>query len=155
MDGMARRYDSPMERATRNSERFGRTETANIFDLATALEDSSRIDGRDLTRDDLYRIGDEIGISPSAIDAAIGEARRRDRSVDKESRRAVRRRLRFMRHAMAFTIVVAVLATVDALDGGGWWFIYIAGIWGIALALYGLRFATRRNGPLETWISRT
>ena len=60
-----------------------------------------------------------------------------------------------MRHAMAFTIVVAVLATVDALDGGGWWFIYIAGIWGIALALYGLRFATRRNGPLERWIRRT
>lgn len=137
----------------RNHEVFGRTETANIFDLATALEDSPGFDGRDLSRDDLYRIGEEIGLSPAAIDAAIGEARRRQRSTDKESRRAARRRLRFVRHVMAFTIVVSVLAVVDAIDGGGWWSVYIAAFWGIALALYGLRFFTRRNGPLERLIS--
>jgi hypothetical protein len=152
---MASGYDSSMDRATRNREWFGRTETANIFDLATALDDSPRIDGRDLTRDDLYRIGDEIGLSPAAIDAAIDETRRRQRSMDKETRRAARRRLRFIRHVMAFTIVVGVLAVVDTIDGGGWWSIYIAGIWGIALALYGLRFFTRRNGPLERWITGT
>lgn len=155
MQGKPGGYDSFMERATRNREWFGRTEAANIFDLATALEDSSRGDGHDLTRDDLHRIGDEIGLSPAAIDAAIDDARRRQRSIDKESRRAARRRLRFMRHAMAFAIVIGVLAVVDTIDGGGWWFIYIAGIWGIALALYALRFFTRRNGPLERWIRGT
>jgi hypothetical protein len=149
MDSVVVGYACPMGRAIRDNERFGRNETANIFDLASALDEDSPLDDPDLTRSDLYRIADELGIAPAAIDAAIAEVRRRERSIEKESKKNVRRRLRLLRHTMAFLVVVSVLAIVDALDGGGWWFIYVAAIWAIVLGLYGLRFFTRRNGPLE------
>ena len=129
--------------------RYGRDETADILDLAAALESSDAERQLDLSRDDLYRIARELGISESAVDAAIDGSDRTSRVEAKTNRRSVRRRMRFIRHALAYVITVSILAVVDALGGGGWWFFYIAAIWGIVLALHGMRFVTRRNGPLE------
>ena len=47
------------------------------------------------------------------------------------------------------------IALIDAINGGGWWFFYIAGGWGIALALHGMRFATRKDGPVEKIVARS
>jgi hypothetical protein len=38
---------------------------------------------------------------------------------------------------------------IDAVSGGGWWFYYVAAIWGAVLALQGMKFLTRRSGPIE------
>lgn len=141
--------DRSRHRLRDGSRRYARDETAEILDLAASLETSSSERELDLTRGDLYRIADELGISEAAVDEAIVGRSRARRSDVRAARKAVRRRMRFIRHAIAYTIVVAMLALVDALGGGGWWFFYVAAIWGIALALHAMRFVTRRNGPLE------
>jgi hypothetical protein len=128
---------------------YGRDETAEILDVAGKLDDSSRDADVGLTRQDLYRIANELDIDPDTVDQAITDLARSATLSAKQTKKAVRRRMRFMRHAMAYIITISVLAFVDALGGGGWWFFYVAGIWGILLALHALRFATRRNGPLE------
>lgn len=138
-----------MDRIRQDTRRFDRDETADILDLAGELEARMPDDDFDLGRSDIYRIAAELGISMEIVDRAISELDRAQRSEAKASRRTVRRRMRFMRHALAYAITVAILAAVDVLDGGGWWFYYVAAFWGIALALHALRFATRRNGPLE------
>ena len=141
--------DRSRHRLRDGTRRYARDETAEILDLAASLETSSSERDLDLTRHDLYRIADELGISEAAVDEAIVGRSRTARSDARAARKAVRRRMRFIRHAVAYTIVVGMLALVDALGGGGWWFFYVAAIWGIALALHAMRFVTRRNGPLE------
>ncbi len=147
------RYRSGMDRSRHRvrdgSRRYGREETADILDLASALEPDEGILEPELTERDLYRIADELGISPRSVDAAIADRRRAGRDAARASRRSVQRRMRFIRHAIAYIVIVGTLAVIDALGGGGWWFFYVAGLWGIVLALHGMRFVTRRNGPLE------
>lgn len=138
-----------MDRIRQSNRRFGRDETADILDLAGELESLESGNDFDLDRGDLHRIAAEMGISPHVVDRAIRDLARSDTSQAKESRKSVRRRMRFMRHALAYAITISILAMVDALGGGGWWFFYFAAFWGIALALHAMRFATRRNGPLE------
>lgn len=141
--------DRSRHRTRDSTLHYGREETADILDLASELESAGDVLEPELTQRDLYRIADELGISADSVDAAIDERRRSHRETERASRRSVRRRMRFIRHAMAYIVVVGTLAVVDALGGGGWWFFYVAGLWGIALALHGMRFVTRRNGPLE------
>ncbi|MGI9667707.1 MAG: 2TM domain-containing protein [Acidimicrobiia bacterium] len=138
-----------MDRMQQQATSYNRDETADILDLASELEDRSAAGEIDLSRSDLYRIAEEMNISPEAIDQAIRSLARARRTDAKEVKRSIKRRMRFVRHAMAYVITVSALAVVDALGGGGWWFFYVAGFWGILLALHALRFVTRRNGPLE------
>lgn len=141
-----------MDRLQGQRQVFDREDTAEILDLAGRLESDERSPDSGLTRQQLYRVADELDIRRDAIDKAIRDLSRSSSRSVKEQKRAVRRRMRFVRHAMAYLITVASLFLVDALDGGGWWFFYIAAIWGIFLALHALRFVTRRNGPLEQWM---
>jgi 2TM domain len=142
-----------VERIRTRRDRFTTDEIADIFDVAASIEAIPVGLERDLSLDDLYRIGEELGISPSSIDAAMVAIARRGRADERDVRRSIRRRMRFLRHAIAYVVVVGMLAIIDALGGGGWWFFYVAGLWGIALALHALRFVTRRNGPLERRLS--
>lgn len=137
-----------------NEQRFDTEEAADILDLASALEERASERQSRFAKSDLHRIADELGISPSAVDAAIRSMQGETRATARARKKAVKRRLRFIRHAIAYTTVVLVLATIDALGGGGWWFFYVAGGWGILLALHATRFITRRNGPLEARMLR-
>jgi 2TM domain len=128
-------------------ERFSIEEVGELIDLAARLDELSAPNG--LSFDELLRVADEVGISRTAIERAVFEDRAARRRRAKRARKQVRRRMRFIRHASVFAIVVAALALIDALGGGGWWFYYVAAIWGAALALQGMRFFTRRAGPLE------
>ena len=141
--------DRTRHRHRDGTRRFGRDETADILDLASALESSETDRQLDLTRADLHRIAEELGISASSVDAAIAGQGRAVRSMQRSDRKALRRRMRFIRHAIAYAITVGILAAVDALGGGGWWFFYVAALWGIVVALHASRFVTRRNGPIE------
>ncbi len=143
-----------MDRVRQDSRRYDRGETADIIDLAASLADDGNADAFDLDRADLHRIAAELDIPPSAIDRAIDELAWRRRTEARQTRKAVRRRMRFLRHVMAFVIVITMLAAVDAAGGGGWWFFYVAAAWGIAVILHGMRFVTRRNGPLERRLHR-
>ncbi len=142
-----------MEQMRGDTQRFDREEAAEILDLAAAIEEQERGDDLDLTTSQVRAIAAELGISERSVARAIDRYRREDRKAAKVSRRALKRRMRFIRHAAAYVVTVAILVVVDVLDGGGWWFFYVAGFWGIALALHGLRFLTRRSGPLERRIA--
>lgn len=139
-----------MDRMQDRRELYGREDTSEILDLAGALDHSDRDPDLGLTRQDLYRIADELDIDPAAIDQAIRQRAKNATVSAKQTKKAVRRRMRFVRHTLAYIITISVLAIIDALDGGGWWFFYVAGLWGIILALHAARFVTRKNGPLET-----
>ncbi|VAV94175.1 hypothetical protein MNBD_ACTINO01-2499, partial [hydrothermal vent metagenome] len=150
--GLARRLVG-MEQMSGDPLRFDREEAAEILDLAAAIEEMERGDDLDLTLVQVQSIAAELGISSSAVRRAIDTRNRDDRRSAKLSRKSIRRRMRFIRHAAAYAVTIAILAVVDVLDGGGWWFFYVAGFWGIALALHGLRFVTRSGGPLHRRIT--
>jgi hypothetical protein len=44
----------------------------------------------------------------------------------------------FYIHVLTFLVFVGGLALIDYLTGGGWWFYWIAGFWGIALAMHAM-----------------
>lgn len=134
----------------RKEQRFPRDEVGEIIDLAARLDDLVEDStDRGLTLEQLVHVADEVGISRRAVEQAVAQERKR-RSVDeRDARKRVRRRMRFVRHAMVYALVVSALLLIDALNGGGWWFFYVAALWGAVLALQAMRFMTRKKGPME------
>jgi hypothetical protein len=131
----------------RHDRQYSLDEVGEIFDLAARLDELASPNG--LSYDELLRVADEVGISRAAMERAVVEDRANRRRMSKKARKAVRRRMRFIRHATVYAVVVTSLLLVDALSGGGWWFYYVAAIWGAALVLQGMKFLTRRSGPIE------
>lgn len=127
--------------------RFSVEEVGELIDLAARLDELATSDG--LLYDDLLGVADEVGISPAAIERALVEERANRRWMTKQAGRRVRRRMRFVRHTVVYAVVVSSLFLIDALNGGGWWFFYVAALWGALLALHGMRFVTRKSGPVE------
>ena len=134
----------------RQERRFPRDEVGEIIDLAARLDDLVE-DPTDqgLSLDQLVHVADEVGISRQAVERAVAEERKRRSTGERDARKRVRRRMRFVRHAMVYALVVSALLLIDVLNGGGWWFFYVAALWGAVLALQAMRFMTRRRGPLE------
>lgn len=130
-----------------NERRFSVEEVGELMDLAGRLDDLATSTG--LSYDELLRVADEVGISRAAIERAVVEERADRRRINKQARKQVRRRMRFIRHVTVYLVVVSSLLLIDALGGGGWWFYYVAAIWGAMLALQGMKFLTRRSGPIE------
>jgi hypothetical protein len=130
-----------------NERRFSVEEVGELIDLAGRLDDLATSSG--LSYDELLRVADEVGISRVAIERAVVEERADRRRMNKQARKQVRRRMRFIRHVTVYLVVVSSLLLIDALSGGGWWFYYVAAIWGAMLGLQGMRFLTRRSGPIE------
>ena len=134
----------------RQEQRFPRDEVGEIIDLAARLDDLVEDStDRGLTLEQLVHVADEVGISRRAVEKAVAQERKR-RSVDeRDARKRIRRRMRFVRHAMVYALVVSALLLIDVLNGGGWWFFYVAALWGAVLAIQSMRFMTRRKGPME------
>jgi hypothetical protein len=134
----------------RQEQRFPREEIGDIIDLAARLDDLVD-DPTDLglTLEELVSVAGEVGISRQAVERAVLDQRRQRKADDREAKKRVRRRMRFVRHVLAYVLVVSALFLIDVLNGGGWWFFYIAALWGALLAIQGMRFLTRRKGPLE------
>ena len=134
----------------RQERRFPRDEVGEIIDLAARLDDLVEDPtDRGLTLEQLVHVADEVGISRRAVERAVAEERRRRSTDGRAARKRVRRRMRFVRHAMVYALVVSALLLIDVLNGGGWWFFYVAALWGALLAIQAMRFMTRRKGPLE------
>lgn len=134
----------------RQEQRFPRDEVGEIIDLAARLDDLVEDStDRGLTLEQLVHVADEVGISRRAVEQAVAQERKR-RSIDeRDARKRVRRRMRFVRHAMVYALVVSALLLIDVVNGGGWWFFYVAALWGAVLTLQAMRFMTRKKGPME------
>jgi hypothetical protein len=130
-----------------DEQRFSVEEVGELIDLAARLDELATSNG--LSYDELIQVADEVGISATAVERAVLVDRADRHRMAKRTRKQVRRRMRFIRHATVSSIVVSALLLIDALGGGGWWFYYVAAIWGAILALQGMRFLTRKSGPVE------
>ena len=136
--------------AQQQERRFPRDEVGDIIDIAARLDDLvADPTDRGLTFEQLVHVAEEVGISRGAVERAVRAEGKRRLVDEKEARKRVRRRMRFLRHSMVYALVVSSLLLIDVLNGGGWWFFYVAALWGAVLALQGLRFLTRKKGPLE------
>jgi len=88
-----------------------------------------------LGREDLIAAARDVGIAPEAVDAAIAELET-EHELSEEMAKLQRER----RHDLAssfttWAIVNAGLFGIDWATGGGWWFYWPLGTWGIALLL--------------------
>ena len=134
----------------RQERRFPREEVGEIIEIAARLDDLvAESTDRGLNLEQLVHVADEVGISRRAVERAVAEERKRRFMDERDARKRVRRRMRFVRHAMVYALVVSALLLIDVLNGGGWWFFYVAALWGAMLAVQAMRFLTRRRGPLE------
>lgn len=133
------------------ARRFDSSDVGELVDVASRLDDLTD-DGVSYAQ--LIEIADELGVPQEAIRAAITDRDRERRAHTKLARKQVRRRMRLIRHAAVYAIVIFALFAVDAMSGDGWWFGIVAALWGIVLALHALRFFTRKSGPLETYLLR-
>ena len=136
-----------MSSAQQDNQSFSIEEVGELIDLAARLDDLSTTTG--LSHDELVRVADEVGISREAIERAVATDRSQRRRMQKQAKKRVRRRMRFVRHAVVYAVAVSSLLLIDVLNGGGWWFYYVAALWGAVLALQGMRFLTRKSGPVE------
>ena len=136
-----------MSELQRQQRRFSTDEVGELIDLAARLDDL--VDSSGLSYDELVRVAGEVGISREAIERAIATDRAERRRLAKQAKKRVRRRMRFVRHTVVYAVVVSSLLLIDALNGGGWWFYNVAALWGALLALQGMKFLTRKSGPVE------
>jgi len=134
-----------------SAQRFDSDDVGDLVDVAARLDDLT--DNR-VSYAQLIAIAEELGVPEEAIRTALADRDRERRANTKLAKKQVRRRMRLIRHAAVFTIVIVALFAVDALGGDGWWFGIVAALWGVVLALHALRFATRRSGPLEAYLLR-
>jgi len=86
---------------------------------------------------DLLAIGEQIGLSPTAMERAARDFR--DARLDAEATaRILSGRKRWLwAHAAIFAVLNALFFTVNALTTPGeWWFLFSAVFWGLALAAH-------------------
>jgi hypothetical protein len=88
-----------------------------------------------LARADLIAAAQDAGISPRAVETAIQEL-----DSERELNEEVEKLKRERRHEVAssvgtWAIVNTGLFAIDWANGGGWWFYWPLGIWGLTIAL--------------------
>lgn len=133
---------------------FSVEEVGEVIRTATSLAhvQGGSLEVRDrLSWGELMGVARELGIPEDALRRAIPEAENRHRRALKRTRR----KMRFWRHAFSYAIVMSGLTVVDVL-GDPEWFVYApASIWGIFLAMHGVRtFLTGREGRIHQAVYR-
>jgi uncharacterized membrane protein len=129
---------------------FGWVQETQGLGFSDAVELLARRAGVTLTRDpEAAKHRDRRERLVDAVERAVRDQRKQKAVDEREAKKRVRRRMRFIRHILVYLVVISALLLIDALNGGGWWFFYIAALWGAVLAIQGMRFVTRRKGPLE------
>ena len=86
---------------------------------------------------DLVSIGEQVGLSPAAIERAAEEVR--EGRLERDARSAItqRRRRWLLVHAAAYAVLNGLFFAVNALTTPGeWWSLFPIVIWGLALSLH-------------------
>jgi hypothetical protein len=104
--------------------------------IGRALESQAGGKGA-VTHADLLAIGEQVGISPAAMEGAAREVL--DSRLDAEARRRIlgSRKRWLIVHAAVFAVINALLFTVNALTTPGeWWALFSVVFWGLFLGLH-------------------
>ena len=60
----------------------------------------------------------------------------------------------FYIHLSIYVLVIVGLALIDFTTGGGWWSIWPAAVWGIAVAIHALAVFVVEGGIVRRWEER-
>jgi hypothetical protein len=109
--------------------------------IERALKEQPATSG--VSHEDLLAIGAGVGLSPAAIEAAAREVTEARLTATAEKRIVSRRRRALTAHALAYTVVNALLFAINFLTTPGeWWVLFPVFFWGLGLLLhagFGLR----------------
>ena len=86
-----------------------------------------------ISHQDLLETAKEMGLDPTAIEAAIEQERREIKKTRIRVGLLKRRRMAFYRYLSSYIIVIGVLFLINSLTPGPWWFQWPALGWGIGL----------------------
>jgi transposase len=115
------------------ADRYGSEEAQAILQIAIARDTESG----DLTRSQLQEIAEELGIAPGTLAAAEQEWRRRQAEQADLRVFDQLRRQRFQHHLIRYGVVNGFLMALNYLAADRLsWSLYIALIWGLAIALH-------------------
>jgi hypothetical protein len=92
-------------------------------------------DAGGLGHDDLMAAAREVGIAPEAVEAAITELEAEGELKQELAKLERERRRDLASNFATWAIVNAGLFGIDWATGGGWWFYWPLGTWGIFLLL--------------------
>jgi hypothetical protein len=110
--------------------RYSQEEVNAILRRALEREGS----GAGITHDELIETAKELGIDPSALEAAISEQRTVGEYEAARAEYLTRRKQKFFEHLRSYLIVNLVLCIVDLVTSGGVWFFWPLFGWGIGVA---------------------
>lgn len=113
---------------------YTRAEADEILRRALAQQDADGIN-----HEDLVAAAREVGIPADAIERAAHQLAEHGAVNTRKEVIRRRRRRAFWRHVLTYTIANAGIFAVDWLDGGPWFFYWPLIVWGVVLALIGLR----------------
>ncbi len=100
---------------------------------------------------ELLEVARELGIPEAMLRQAIPEAEARRRRAVKRTKR----KMRFYRHLITWTLVCGGLGALNFLTHGPPWSGVVALLWGIPLAMHGFRtFVTGKDGRLHQAVYR-
>lgn len=134
--------ERPAPTATRDSP-LTADEAAAVIREATRLQQRGAT--AELSREDVIAMGKELGLSPEAVEQAL--AKRHEQAAAAEFVKSERRG--FYEHATWYVAIIAGLAGIDFLTGGGWWVQWPAMGWGIGLFFHGVAFLQTKLSPQD------
>jgi hypothetical protein len=116
---------------TANTPRkYSQEEVSAILRRALERQGSSSA----ITHDELIETAKELGIDPSALEAAVNEQTTVGEYETARAEYLLRRRQKFFEHLRAYLIVNLVLFFIDLVTSGGVWFFWPLFGWGIGIA---------------------
>lgn len=114
-------------------EQFTNEETERIIARAAKMSRSETV-----TREELIRIADQMGITPAAVEKAIAEDKQERVKTERVEKKRKRYLRRFYSHLTTYTLMITFLFIIDVITGPGWWFYWPMLGWGIGITFHAL-----------------
>jgi len=111
-----------------SSQHYTSEEVDRIMRRALKLKNEDTI-----SHQDLIETAKELGLDPKIVEAAIEQEMREIKKTRTRMQLLKRRRMCFFRNLSSYIIVIGMLALINSLTPGPWWFQWPALGWGIGL----------------------
>lgn len=123
-------------------EKFTDQETERIIARAARIGHNNSV-----SRIELLRIADQMGIDPKAVARAIEEEKREHEKEEKRQKKRQCYLKGFYSHLLSYCIVIGFLFIIDVLSGTGWWFFWPMLGWGVGIAFHALPLIMNQINP--------
>ena len=111
-----------------SSHQYDQDEVSRIIRRALKIKNEDKI-----SHQDLIETAKEMGLDPKIMEAAIEQELREIKKTRTRMASLKRRRMCFFRNLSSYIIVIGMLALINFLTPGPWWFQWPALGWGIGL----------------------